>query len=581
MNWMGAAALGLSCGGYLLAFARVFGGWPAPLLALCALGLFLYFGALAGGLELAAALALAGGLACLAACLLQGRRPRAPARMGAVCFLAGCAPFLWQAARMQLTHYDNFSHWALVVKYLLCTGALPAADTALVPFRDYPPGTAVLLFYFCRWLGRGQGIMLLGQTALLLACFGAVFGAVGEPRRFLLYAFLGAGCAMLSYLNLTIRINSLLVDFLLPLLSLACLGAVRRLRPRPGAAAAAAALIAGFAALVKDTGLFFGAVGLGGLYGALAGRKELPARRRWALGALATGAALAPRLLWQRHLATALAGLEGKFDPASHLERVEPALYGPLTRAFLAAALDLSHRATLGVLFSGAAALALGAFARWGLGRRWRMGRALAAAGGLLAAYYGGLWALYLFLMPRQEALVLAGFERYACSGAALFAGLLLLKAEGEMERSFAVDIDAAPPGRAWASPASKRRYQRAVLALLAVAASFLYSEYSGLGALAAQYPATLPARVRALAGDAWPAGGVPDGQRYLVLASDGEGQVSDGMVAYVCRYYLFTPEVEVCSDPRQAAAGAGQFSRLLVVDQLENGPPPGLYALC
>ena len=55
MNGWGAAALGLSCGGYMLAFARVFGGWLAPLTALCALGLFLYCGALAGLLEAAAA----------------------------------------------------------------------------------------------------------------------------------------------------------------------------------------------------------------------------------------------------------------------------------------------------------------------------------------------------------------------------------------------------------------------------------------------------------------------------------------------------------------------------------------------
>ena len=577
MNGWGAAALGLSCGGYMLAFARVFGGWLAPLTALCALGLFLYCGALAGLLEAAAAAALAGGVACLAVCLAQKRPRWGPARLGAVCFAAGCVPFLWQAAGMELTHYDNFSHWALVVKYLLCAGGLPGADAVLVPFRNYPPGTAVLLYYFCRWLGHGQGVMLLAQTGLLLACFAAVFGAVGEPRRFLLYAFLGAGCALLSYLNLTIRINSLLVDFLLPLLSLAGLAAARRLRGRPAAGAVAAGLIGGFAVLVKDTGLFFAAVGLGGFFAALAGEKGLSARRRWGLGALAAALALAPRLAWQHHLATALAGLEGKFDPAAQLERVEPALYASLTRAFFAAAADLSGRAARGILFSAVAALALGAFARWGLGRRWHTGRALARAGGVLAAYYGGLWGLYLFLMPRQEALVLAGFDRYACSGAVLFAGLLLLWAEGEMERSFAVDIDAAPPGRAWASPAAKRRYQNAVLALLAVAASFLYSEYSGLAALGRQYPASLPARVRALTGDVWPAGGAPDGRRYLVLASDEEGQVSNGMVAYVCRYYLFAPDVTVVS---RLSAAAGQYDRLLVLDAPAGGPPPGLYDL-
>ena len=77
---------------------------------------------------------------------------------------------------MPLTHYDNFSHWALVVKDLLLTGELPGADTSLIPFRDYPPGTSVFIFYICRYLGHSQGMMLLAQNSVLLACFFALFG---------------------------------------------------------------------------------------------------------------------------------------------------------------------------------------------------------------------------------------------------------------------------------------------------------------------------------------------------------------------------------------------------------------------
>ena len=72
-------------------------------------------------------------------------------------------------------------------------------------------------------------------------------------------------------------------------------------------------------------------------------------------------------------------------------------------------------------------------------------------------------------------------------------------------------------------------------------------------------------------------AGGAPDGRRYLVLASDEEGQVSNGMVAYVCRYYLFAPDVTVVS---RLSAAAGQYDRLLVLDAPAGGLPPGLYDL-
>ena len=71
---------------------------------------------------------------------------------------------------------------------------------------------------------------------------------------------------------------------------------------------------------------------------------------------------------------------------------------------------------------------------------------------------------MYLYLMPREEALRLAGFERYACSGMTLYAGILLLQAVADLEGSFTVDIDLRGAYRAYASPASKRRYQYAVL---------------------------------------------------------------------------------------------------------------------
>ena len=72
--------------------------------------------------------------------------------------------------------------------------------------------------------------MLLAQNSLLLACFLAVFGVVREKRRFLLYSFLGMGLSLLSYLNLTVRINNLLVDFLLSLLALSSMAYSRRRR---------------------------------------------------------------------------------------------------------------------------------------------------------------------------------------------------------------------------------------------------------------------------------------------------------------------------------------------------------------
>ena len=53
---------------------------------------------------------------------------------------------------------------------------------------------------------------------------------------------------------------------------------------------------------------------------------------------------------------------------------------------------------------------------------------------------------MYLYLMPEEEALRLAGFERYACSGMTLYAGILLFQAVADLEGSFTVDIDLRGP---------------------------------------------------------------------------------------------------------------------------------------
>ena len=94
----------------------------------------------------------------------------------------------------------------------------------------------------------------------------------------------------------------------------------------------------------------------------------------------------------------------------------------------------------------------------------------------MLAAYYGGMLYLYLFTMPEEEAVRLAGFSRYACSGMALFCGNAcccgLVK---DVENSFAVDIDERGAYRAYSSPGAKRRYQNAVLVTFLLGVNFFY----------------------------------------------------------------------------------------------------------
>src|SRR5699024_10936567 len=53
----------------------------------------------------------------------------------AYCLIVGNILF-----QTQLEHYDNFSHWALIVKYLFTEGHLPLVEDTIISYPSYPMG---------------------------------------------------------------------------------------------------------------------------------------------------------------------------------------------------------------------------------------------------------------------------------------------------------------------------------------------------------------------------------------------------------------------------------------------------------
>ncbi|WP_374055052.1 hypothetical protein [Rossellomorea sp. FM04394] len=71
-------------------------------------------------------------------------------------------------------NYDDFSHWGLVVKEIVRLDGLPDAST-LVTFQNYPPGSAVFIYYFLKLLGFYESLALMAQGFLTMAGFTALF----------------------------------------------------------------------------------------------------------------------------------------------------------------------------------------------------------------------------------------------------------------------------------------------------------------------------------------------------------------------------------------------------------------------
>lgn len=521
-----------------------------PVVTSVGISLFLYAGALTGMLNPSSWLVVGAGLLGVGFFIknVAEKNVSFPApTLFSVCFGSGILIFTVLTLGFRFEHYDNFSHWAMTVKSMLITDQLPDAGNQLVTFKNYPPGCAVFIYYVCKFLGNAQGVMLLAQNSILFSCFLAVFGIIKEKQRFLLYSFLGMGCSLLSYLNLTIRINNLLVDFLLPLLAMAAIAFVYQSRDSLWKTSLCTALILGFTCIVKNTGIVFAGFVLAYYIWNIGKKKGIAAWIKAVTVCMTVCLALIPYVVWNLYVRCRFSGIEQKFQLAFRKQEslaVSKEQYGQITEEFVKAAFSTSNRAILAFFLCNIAAVLAVLFVRIFLKKQWKLGRVLIVVDLMTIVYHIGILGLYLFSMPEEEAVRLAGFDRYACSIMVLAAGLLFMQATIDMEHSFAVRIEGNGTYRAFSSPAAKRRYQYMVLATMMIGVNFLYSEINGLLYIQSNYSQSLAGRMETLAGDRWQE--EEDQRKYLVAASDREGQVSNGEVFYVSRYFLNAPNVEV-----------------------------------
>ena len=525
-----------------------------PIFVFSSITLIVYFCGILGWLLQGSIIVMTVGFLILAFTLFRrlgkGPRFRISFSLFQFVFLLGILFFFALLLQCKLTHYDNFSHWAIVLKQMLSADAFPNASSDLIDFKNYPLGVTSFLYFVCRFAGNSQPIMLFAQGLLTFSCFYAMFGVISEKKRFLLYAFLGLGLASLSLFNITIRISNLLVDFLLPIVTLAIFSAAYQYRNDLKRACILILPLAGLLTVIKSTGIIFTGIGLVFLcYTWVVQTERFSWKGSLSLMALLCGTLL-PYLAWKWHMDTFFHGVKNKFDlSASSLSNMQtgktPEQIHDIIQLFLATSSDISTRPALGIITFNLLAIFASIFAAKILKKKWKLWKVLISLDIILFLYYAGILGLYLYSMPLGEALWLAGFERYASSIVVLFAGGLVLCATVDLENSFYYRIGEVPDCQAFKNVKNKRRYQQGILACMSVATILLMSEYNGILSIAHNYSGTLPQKVCAITGDRWYDNGVADHSRYLFYASDAEQQVTNYYLQYVGRYFLYAPKVD------------------------------------
>lgn len=483
--------------------------------------------------------------------------------------------FFFLLFRSKLTHYDNFSHWGIVVKQMLSTDAFPTAQSNLIDFKNYPLGISSFIYYISRLVGTSQSIMIFAQGILIFSCFYAMFGIISEKKRFLLYAFLGLACATLSFFNMTVRINNLLVDFLLPIYTLAIFAIAYQYRLDPRRAFITALPMIGLLTITKSTGIIFAAIGITFLfYMVFTYAKDTSRRKILFLAFIMFFLAIMPYLGWTWHMKTAFSTVSNKFDFQNMPIEKNAEQIKEILSLFIRSSLDLSTRPAMGILIFNLLSIGAVTFNFFLLKQEWRLWKVLISLNVIVFLYYVGILGLYVFSMPLDEAVRLAGFDRYASSIVVLFVGGLALTATVDIENSFYYKIGQVPDERSFRTVTNKNRYQKGVIICIAIATTLLVSEYNGLSSIIQDYENSLPYKVLTITGDRWYENGLEDDRQYLLYASDQEEQVSNFYMQYIARYHLYAPNVDGISlfyedNMNNLLSG---YDYLMIVESDDNG---------
>ncbi|MGD6968099.1 hypothetical protein ACQCVP_16855 [Rossellomorea vietnamensis] len=89
-------------------------------------------------------------------------------------FVLGTVLFMFLVEGVYFTHYDNFSHWALIVKEMYLMDGLPD-DSTVVLFRNYPPGAALFIYFILESTGYAESYALMAQGFLMTASLTVLF----------------------------------------------------------------------------------------------------------------------------------------------------------------------------------------------------------------------------------------------------------------------------------------------------------------------------------------------------------------------------------------------------------------------
>lgn len=328
-----------------------------------------------------------------------------------------------------LTHYDNFSHWALIVKYLFFEQHLPDSLDTLITFTSYPPGTAIFTNYVLQFVGFSDSKMLLGQFILILSIIYALF----SPLKFQKSKYIG-GTIILVFIGAIAIFDvgnvfyiNMLVDFIIPLNALATIAGMYSLNNELKKLTIYTSLQLIFMSIIKSSALLFSAIiVIYFIYLVIGSHLIVQSNhkiffKKCLYICIVMCSSIIFLLIWNSHVdhtfesvAKHQVNIESYVNNFLSLDRESIVR---ITKLFLTRVFKFSEKNTVGIFILASTVIILGfLFVKHTKleNRRIKTYFIVNMYNFLiLGIYIISLYFMYIFSMPLEEALMLAGFNRY------------------------------------------------------------------------------------------------------------------------------------------------------------------------
>jgi hypothetical protein len=485
-------------------------------------------------------------------------------RIGMIIFKLGKLPFegihyfdVWMIAigiimgrilfDSPLIHYDNYSHWALIVKCLLIQGHLPIASETIISFTSYPPGTALFITQFVSWVGFSDGAMLLGQFLLIWASIYGVFAVLRDRTRSTNSFVICFTVSIINVFNISIRMNNLLVDFILPVMAAAGFAGVYSYRKKPWLQCATAFLFSAELFLIKNSGtMYVVMIGCYLLYSLVTngqGRRRKRLGKGLGLTVITMGLSYLPFFWWNQHVHSTFNAVSKHQISAdaykSQLAHESSSVIMKIGSKFLHQILSFSSLSTRGVVLINVGLLLAWIIIRFFLRKKNNLLKSLIAIDISFIAYYISVFAMYIVSMPYAEAILLDGSERYLSSMVILNMLLATMVLVVAMDRAM-FEQDISRRGiRSFSTIISKNIYQLSSLVLMLFSTILMFSEINGIKYNNTLGKEQLPVQLKKIAKQS-----MKYNHEKILLVDPHFEDVNNYYAGYVGRYYFFSDQV-------------------------------------